>query len=168
MAYEDEVREVIEVAVETEKMGRAFYEKMAEMFAEQTDISGLFSTLAKDERVHEKLFRSLLAEVPGCANPQTTKESLSFLKIMVLPETLLSDEGAREKQREIQTPQDALYRALALEKDTFAYYQAMKELFGEQEALNRIIQEEKQHITKLTEHLITGAKMRGMSDNFAR
>lgn len=167
MSYETEIREVIEVAIETEKVGRVFYEKMARVFGKEQEISELFSKLADDEKIHESIFRSLLAETPGFVDPDRKDESLTFLKVMVLPEMLLNDEEARDRLVDIRTTKDALYRALRLEKDTYAYYAAMLDLLGKQKALNRIIKEEKQHITKLVEYIITGAKMRGLGDKYA-
>jgi rubrerythrin len=86
---------------------------------------------------------------------------------MVLPELLLNDEGARDRVMEFKTSEDALFRALRLEKDTLGYYEAMGDLFGEHRALDKIITEEKKHITKLMEYLLTGAKMRGLGDKYA-
>jgi rubrerythrin len=166
MPQENEIREVVEMAVEMEKMGFAFYEKMAANFAQDAEIGELFSTLAKDERVHEKMFRELLSKLPGLANLRNKDDSIAFLKIMVLPETMLSKQDAQARLERIKTPGDAVERALRVEKDTFAYYEAMKDIFGNHEALEKIIEEEKRHIIKLTEYLITGAKMRGLEDKF--
>lgn len=168
MIKEDDIKEFIEIAVEMEKMGCTFYEKMAAAFSRDTEISELFSVLAKDERIHEKMFRGLLSNLPGLANPRTKEDSIAFLKIMVLPESMLSEEDAQARLKQIQTPRDAVDRALRVEKDTFAYYEAMKDIFGKHEALETIIEEEKRHIVKLTEYLITGAKMRGLEDKFTR
>lgn len=167
MSAETEIREVIEVAIETEKLGRIFYEKMARVFDKEQEISELFSKLADDESIHERIFRSLLTETPGFADPQRKDESLSFLKVMVLPEMLLNDETLGDRLLDIRTREDALYRALRLEKDTYAYYDAMRDLLGNHKSLDRIIKEEKRHITKLVEYLTTGSKMRGLSDKYA-
>jgi len=167
MSQENEIKEVVEMAVEMEKMGCAFYEKMAANFAQDTAIGELFSTLAKDERLHEKMFRGLLSALPGFSNLRTKEDSIAFLRIMVLPETMMSEEDAQARLRQIQTPREAVERALRLEKDTFAYYEAMKDIFGNHEVLEKIITEEKRHIVKLTEYLITGAKMRGLEDHFS-
>ncbi len=167
MPQENEIKEVVEMAVEMEKMGCAFYEKMAARFAQNKEIGELFFALAKDERIHEKMFRGLLSKLPGFTNPRTKDDSIAFLKIMVLPETMLSEEDAKARLEQIQTPRDAVERALRVEKDTYAYYEAMKDIFGKHEALEKIIAEEKRHIVKLTEYLISGAKMRGLEDKFS-
>jgi rubrerythrin len=167
MPQENEIKEVVEMAVEMERMGCAFYETMAARFAKNAEIGELFTALANDERVHEKMFRELLAKMPGIANPRTKDDSIAFLRIMVLPETMLTEQDAQARLHQIQTPRDAVDRALRVEKDTFAYYEAMKDIFGKHEALEKIIEEEKRHIIKLTEYLITGAKMRGLEDKFS-
>ena len=54
------IREVIEEAVQTEKLGYQFYTAMAERFKKDDGLNKLFSTLATKELRHEKSFRELL------------------------------------------------------------------------------------------------------------
>ncbi len=53
------IREVIEQAIQTEKIGYQFYKEMAERFSENDGLMKLFETLAVMELQHEKSFSEL-------------------------------------------------------------------------------------------------------------
>jgi rubrerythrin len=61
---------------------------------------------------------------------------------------------------------DALHMALQLEKKTLEYYTAMQQLMGKNDALTELINVEKKHVRKLLEYSVTGAKMRGLGDEY--
>ena len=58
------ISEVIEQAVQTERLGYQFYTTMAERFKEDNGLKKLFETLGAKELVHEKRF-SELKEITG-------------------------------------------------------------------------------------------------------
>ena len=64
MLEELTVRKAVEFAVKTEELGNIFYTRLAKKFSEDTEISEIFSTLAKDELAHRKQFNELLEKVP--------------------------------------------------------------------------------------------------------
>ena len=78
----------------------------------------------------------------------------------------MGQSGLYSRLDDIETPEDALERALQFEKNTWGYYEAMKGVLGEHKVLDAIIELEKSHITKLVEYLVTGAKMRGLGDRY--
>jgi rubrerythrin len=77
------------------------------------------------------------------------------------------DAGALAKRVDgIRSREDALERALHLEKSTLAYYQAMREVLGADEVLDALIAVEKKHVVKVMQLMMTGAKFRGLADAF--
>jgi rubrerythrin len=69
------LRDGIELAVTTEKLGAEFYKTLAKRFQENAEISELFSMLAKDEEAHEAEFKTLLDKVPaGGKKPKSDQE----------------------------------------------------------------------------------------------
>ena len=48
---------------------------------------------------------------------------------------------------------DALRRTLRLEKDTLSYYQAMRDLMGENSTVDAMIQAERNHIATLLDRI---------------
>lgn len=53
------IREVVEQAVQTEKLGNEFYIKMAKKFQENNELKKLFETLAAHELRHGNSFSGL-------------------------------------------------------------------------------------------------------------
>lgn len=161
------VRKAVEFAVKTEEVGNVFYTKMSRKFEEQDkEISDIFAILAKDEVAHRNQFKTLLEKVPEDPNVSNKAEQLALLKIMSRSEFFMGEDGIYRALDKIKTRDDALERAVRLEKDTLSYFQALKDVLGENDVLNAIIQMEKGHLVKLMEYMITGAKMRGLGDKY--
>ena len=53
------IREVVEQAIQTEKLGSEFYTIMAKKFVENNELKKLFETLALHELRHENSFSKL-------------------------------------------------------------------------------------------------------------
>ena len=60
------------------------------------------------------------------------------------------------KRRSPKTPEDALRRALRLEKDTLPYYLAIPDVLGPNEIVDAMILAEKMHIAALMGRLFSG------------
>jgi rubrerythrin len=165
MMEELTVRKAVEFAVQTEALGNFFYERLADRFKHDDAIREVFSTLAKDEAEHEKLFRTLLETVEkDRLESRRESDHWSYLKVLSRTEFFMGESGLYRDLEKIKTREDALERALRLEKDAMAYYLAMKDVLGKSEILDKIIAIEKEHVAKLIEYMITGAKMRGLGD----
>lgn len=165
MLEELTIRKALEFAAKTEELGNLFYSKMAKKF-ENEEIADIFSKLAEDELAHRKQFETLMTKVPEDPNISSKDERMALLKIMSRSEFFMGGEGLYRKIDEIESRDDALERAVNLEKATLGYFQAMKDVLGDDEVLNAIIKIEKSHLIKLMEYMITGAKMRGLGDKY--
>ena len=163
MLEELTLRKAVEFAVTTEQLGNKFYTKMAKKF-EDDEISAIFSTLAKDELAHEKQFQNLLETVPKDPGVSSQDDRWAILRVMSMSEFFMGQSGIFKKLDEVETREDALQRAFSLEKDTLGYYRAMEDIIGKDDTLTSIIQAEKQHLLKVMEYMVTGAKMRGLAD----
>jgi rubrerythrin len=167
MLEEPTLRKAIEFAVETEKLGAVFYRKLAERFAEDAEIAALFTQLARDEDAHEAQFRELMDQVPEDQGESRRRaDRLAMLRIMSRSEFFMGEDGLYRQLDRIETRDDALDRALRLEKDLLAFYLSLEEILGVNAILAAVIAAEKQHLLKLAEYLITGAEMRGLADDF--
>lgn len=164
MLEELTLRKAVEFAVTTEKLGHTFYEKMAKKFADDSEIREVFSTLAKDELIHEKQFQNLLNQVPKDPDVSSQDDRWAILRVMSMSEFFMGGSGLFKKLDEVETREDALQRAFKLEKDTLAYYRAMEDILGKDDILTSIIQSEKSHLLKVMEYMLTEAKMRGLAD----
>ena len=167
MLEELTIRKALEFAAKTEELGNLFYTKLAKKF-ENEEISEIFSILAQDELAHKKQFQTLMEKTPEDPNVSSKDERMALLKIMSRSEFFMGEDGLYRNIEQIETRDDALERAVKLEKDTLGYFQAMRDVLGDNEILTAIIKIEKRHLIKLMEYMITGAKMRGLGDQYPK
>jgi rubrerythrin len=160
------LRDGIELAVTTEKLGADFYKTLAKRFEENAEISELFSILAKDEEAHETQFTALLEKIPASGKKPKSKQEYQLLTAAAMSEFFTGEEGPMKDINKIKTRDDAFARAFALEKASLFYYHAMQECLGENEILKAIISAEKSHLLSVMKYLVTGAKMRGLADTW--
>ena len=164
MAEDLTLRESIQLAVTTEQIGCKFYERLARKFADDKDVADVFSQLAKDEKAHEKQFELLLDKVPQEEIQPERYEVYQFLRATAISEFFRKDYFTRVD--EISTPADALGKALAFEKATLLYYQAIRDVLGENKQLDAIIKAERNHVMAIARIVVTDARFRGLSDSF--
>jgi rubrerythrin len=164
MAEDLTLRESIQLAVTTEQIGCKFYERMARKFADAKDVADVFSQLAKDEKAHEKLFKELLDRVPKEESKPERYELYQFLRATAISEFFQEDYFKRVD--EIQTTADALGKALAFERATLLYYQAIRDVLGENKQLDAIIRAERNHVVSIARIVVTDARFKGLGDGF--
>ena len=157
------LRGAIEFAVRTEELGEELYKRLAARFPEDTEIKEMFEFLAQDEVAHGNYFRSLLEATPPDEGVSTGPE-FQYVRAMSLSQFFMGEDGLKKKCAEIQSKTDALRIVFELEKATLQYYQALREVLGENEALDAIIRAEKAHLMKVMQYIVTDSKFRGLSD----
>jgi rubrerythrin len=154
------LRKAIELAVATEELGARHYQELAKKFAGQGEVASVFEHLAEDEVSHEAQFRALLKEVPE--DKQVAGDDESGLLLRAAATSQFFDKKALEEN--IETPADALAKALAFERSTLFYYQSIRDVLGESPQLDEMIQAEKSHVTTLMKVILSDAEFRGLAD----
>jgi rubrerythrin len=154
----------IEFAIQTEEIGARMYKDLAARFASDRELSELFAGLALEELDHGDRFRALHGRLAAHLRPASTEQQ-DYLRAMSMSE-VFDAQALSKSVSGIRSRDDALERALALEKATLAYYQAMREIIGPDEFLEVLISVEKKHVVKVMQLLLTGAKFRGLADTF--
>jgi rubrerythrin len=160
------LKQAIEVAMSIERLGATFYKTLAELFERDEEIASVFTKLGEDEEFHEHQFGALLVAVPPELAASEERETSLFLWSMSPADLFSDDSSLGGDTDQIKTRDDALERALGLEKETLSFYLALKEEIGGHEILDTIIDMEKKHIVSLMRYIVTGAKMRGLGDGF--
>ncbi len=158
------VRHVVQVAVEAEALGAEFYRELAASLAADAEMQEVFTMLARDEEGHEAQFRALQSQLPDGEQGAIGSEQAQYLTTLAAAERLLAGSGLLAQPERIGSTQDALERAYALERATLLYYHGMQDTLGRNEVLDAIIQAEKGHLVQVMRYLVTGGKMRGLSD----
>ena len=142
-------RKAVEFAIETEAMGKLFYEKLADKFASDKDTRDIFLSMAKEEEVHERQFTALLENIPDEPVLKSRPEHLAVLRATSMSEFLLGERGLFKQLEDIKTPLDAVERAFKLERDTIGYYRAMQDVIGHNDILDAVIRAEQLHVADL-------------------
>jgi rubrerythrin len=141
-------REVIEQAIQTEKLGAQFYAEMAERFTEEAEIKKLFETLSAKEVAHEKIFSQLKEKVRDAIEGE--EEFSHYLRAVVESAFFLGKDKSLTTMANVQSLSDAVNHALGFEKESLLYYLGLKEIINEKDVIEDIIREEKSHIAWLS------------------
>lgn len=142
--------EVIEQAIRTERLGNKFYKDLAKRFKENTDLAGLFGTLADKESLHEARFRELKEEAGGDL-PEGSEEMSEYMRAFVESEFFLGSDKALARMKNVSTAGEAISNALNFEKETLLYFVGLRDMVGKKRALvDAIIREERTHISWLS------------------
>jgi rubrerythrin len=161
------VAKCLEFAVETEEIGAELYRRLAGKFSSDREISELFEGLGRDEEKHGEQFRLLRDQVlPRFRDHEISPEQQNYVRAMSMSAIFSGDKGLAKGVEGIKTREDALERALGLEKATLSYYQAVREITGADDILDALIAVEKKHVVKVMQLMVTGAKFRGLADSY--
>jgi rubrerythrin len=142
------IREVVDQALQTERLGYQFYTMMIQNFEKEEEMKKLFSHLAIEEKKHEKTFADMLALVKD-EEPANWEEGEQYLRAIVESEFFLGKNKALPSMEHVKTVADAVDFALEFEKQTFLYFSGLKDWVKEKEMVDGIIEEEKKHIMQL-------------------
>lgn len=139
------VREVIEQAVRTERLGYEFYTSMSKKFKGNEGLVKLFSTLAAKELQHERSFSELKGIIGG-EEPEGWEDASEYLRAIVESEFFLGTGKSLPSLDYVKTAADAVDFALGFEKETLLYYQGLRDSLKEDEVIDEIINDERSHI----------------------
>ena len=141
------IDEVLEMAVQTEKLGFQFYTSMAEKFKDDAGLVKLFTTLASKERSHEKIFSNLKNKVVTSGTEAVEWQEVSnYMRAFVESEFFLGKGKALPSMDNLKTVKDAVRFAMSFEKETLLYFLALRGVVKEKELVDEVINEEKSHI----------------------
>jgi rubrerythrin len=139
------IREAIEQAVQTEKLGYEFYTTLAERLKKDEGLNKLFTTLAGKELKHERTFKELLGIIKD-EEPVDWDEAEQYLRAIVESEFFLGKNKSLPSLTKVKTVEDAVNFALGFEKETLLYFYGIKDAVKEKEVVEEIINEERSHI----------------------
>ncbi len=147
------VQEVLEMAIQTEKLGAEFYSTIAEKFQDKEDLKTLFEMLAVKEKEHEKIFHAIMEKSDSINKlSDNWEEAAKYMRAIVESEFFLGDNKALPDFSYLETVRDAVNYAITFEKVTLLYYLELRNIVNDKEALNDLINEEKKHIVWLSDY----------------
>jgi rubrerythrin len=150
------VNEIIEMAVQIERNGYAFYDEAAKRKDLDDDSRKLITWLRDAELDHEKTFLRLRDEVDNMVLELSTDWDMvaAYLKTIVESRIFNSEDSAIRKAAEAKDLMGVIDNAITFEKDTLLYFHAISDGISNDKAktaLRRIINEEVSHILKLND-----------------
>jgi rubrerythrin len=150
------VNEIIEMAVQIERNGYAFYNEAAKRKDLDDDSRKLITWLRDAELDHEKTFLRLRDEVDNMVLELSTDWDMvaAYLKTIVESRIFNSEDSAIRKAAEAKDLMGVIDNAITFEKDTLLYFHAISDGISNDKAktaLRRIINEEVSHVLKLND-----------------
>jgi len=150
------VSEVVEQAVQTEKLGFDFYTKMSQKFADNEALKNLFDTLAVKEQQHEEIFKALKNKVAD-QKFENWEEAGKYMRSIVESEFFLGNNKSLPSLDHIESIEDAVRFAMGFEKETLLYFYHMSDALkvvsspDKEGVIDRIIKEEQSHLVWLSD-----------------
>jgi rubrerythrin len=155
------VPEIMEMAVETEKGGKLFYETVAEQTRDD-NLKGLFSYLADEENRHIRVFEDIARTIKVASDemPANWEEVSLYLKAVTDSRYFLGPDKALVLAKDAKSTSQAVKLALAFEKETLVFYLEATDMVPtlNRPAIEALVREERAHVRKLTGFLQTCQK----------
>lgn len=160
------VERAFQFAITTEQLGQKFYRRLAHTYDNDKELRDLFGQLARDEELHESQLRRMCEELPEGGSNQLSEQDAEYLRAISTAEIFYGSNDPMAAADAVSDRASALQLAHNLEKSTLLYYHAMREAIGPTTTLDGIIDMEKRHLTRVIKYMVTGAKMRGLADDW--
>ena len=144
--------EIIEIAMRLEETGEAFYNAAAEKTTD-AEVKTLFEELAIQEQYHRRAFQQMGRGVVEMAlSPEQWDQFQAYTGALLQQSFFDRPEGALSQAIEAADEQDALQAALAFEKETLLFFHELRGVVKgpARQTMDRIIEEERQHIQRLS------------------
>lgn len=152
-------KEIFEMAEQIERNGARFYRESAPKM--QPSVSKLFQKLAQMENDHERFFISMRSRLSHELEFDPDGEVARYLHGFVESEIFDLKGNYNAAVNALKSERDALNFALAIEKETVAFYTGIRELVPEslgKADIEHIIREEMMHIAYIRSEI---AKLKG-------
>ena len=147
------IQEIIEIAIEIEKNGEVFYHTLAES-ANIAMLRGLFKLLSGEEKKHKAKFEEILKSVGGyqISDVYYATEYMGYMKALADEQVFKKDISALDVAKSVKSSKEAIELAIDFEKDSIIFLHEMLDMMDEdeKEAVKKLLNEERNHIRKLS------------------
>ena len=153
MSFVFSADEVFSMAMQIEKSGFAYYKTVADS-TNDNSLKELFEYLAKEEQRHYAFFEKLDRQTGGLSVSDEEWEQISeYIKATTETRFFIGEEKTISLSKKPTDVKDAIDIAIGFEKDTLLFFYELRQITpaGSQEAADKIIEEEKRHVMRLTE-----------------
>jgi rubrerythrin len=144
--------EIIEIAIRLEENGEAFYNAAAAKTT-AAGVKALFEDLAAQERYHRRAFQQMGGGVVEFAlSPEQWDEFQAYTDALLQNSFFARPENALNVAAQAHDERSALQAALEFEKEAMLFFHEFEDAVRGpgQQTVGRIIQEERQHLQRLS------------------
>jgi rubrerythrin len=147
--------DVFDFAIKAEKDGIDFYMKAAKKFSDNADLKKLFTSLAKEEAVHMRIFNDFKIKAEGKGVDQSLKSPAidAYLEAIVQEGLFPRGETINKRLENVETVAQAAAIAMAAEKNAILFYSELATLARDKEQkkfFEKIVKEEKSHLVMVS------------------
>jgi len=153
MSNELTIKEIIEIGIEIEKNGAAFYNELKKS-AKTSHVRDLFEYLAEEEEKHVVRFQEILDSVGGyqISEAYYYTEYMDYMKALADERVFKKDISVVEIANKVKTPRKGIDIAIGFEKESILLFHEMWHVVPESDkkAIQKLIDEERNHIRRLS------------------
>jgi rubrerythrin len=146
-------KELLDVAVNIERSGAAFYETMVNC-AKSKKAKTAFTYLADQEKQHIKAYQSMLKTLADAPPPETyTEEYDAYLRSLVDSAVFSSEGAACTLAEKASSDAEGIDFGIRAEKDSILFYTELQDMVRRADAkvIGEIIEEERTHLKRLSD-----------------
>ena len=144
--------EIVDMAIQEERNGVAYYEALARKTSDAT-VKDFALRMAEEERRHEREFTQMRDQVGAYVPSETySGEYAAYVQALVSGRFLPNEQAALDSVQKATSDREVVATALRFEKDTLLFFTEMKKFVPSRHApvIDKLIDEERQHITDLS------------------
>ena len=153
MSDQFSIQEIIEIAIEIEKNGEAFYRTLVES-ANTARLRDLFKYLSEEEKKHKVRFEEILKSVGGYQISEIyyATEYMGYMKALADERVFTKDVFAPDIVKNLKSSKEAIDLAIGFEKDSIIFLHEMQDMVNEPErnTVQKLLDEEREHIRRLS------------------
>ena len=145
--------ELLEIAMDIERNGAAFYQVLANQTKDK-DTRAVYEHLAEEEKKHLNTFQGMLSTVGKYQPPEAYAEDYMLYLKSLADSSVFSDvDQAKEKARKVSSESEAIDIGIQAEKESVLFYTEMQNFVkpADQKAVSWVIDEEKAHLRRLAQ-----------------
>ena len=146
-------RELLEVALEIEKNGQAFYEELGNCTKDQ-GIEEVARFMAEEEKRHVIRFQEILESTGGyqISEAYYATQYMGYMKALADERVFKSNISVPEVAERARSPREAIDIAIGFEKESILFLHEMRELAPESDrkAIQKLLSEERDHLRRLS------------------
>ncbi len=145
--------DIVDIGIEKEKKRREFYALAADHFEENDELAELFGRLRDWEDEHVRKFKEIRGEVAGGEYAEDYPGEMEGYMKALVESDLYDDINPKDFAVSIQTPDQALQRGIAFEKDAILFFTGLAKFLDEdnKKTVNKLVKEEQQHMLYLSD-----------------